>query len=135
MLSFHCPNRIPLIGLDYIFDSPHIADFEQFITFGSCPLLLLQIIPQVKILYFVFSIANYSGAKFQLSICNSESIWIFVQPSWNYCIHNCCLHCWETSNWNVLHIFSLIAVNVIDEIVSTRCIRKYKKSILYLLGL
>ncbi len=58
-------------------------------------------------------------------------IWINIYSGWNYCIHNCFLCCWEipkiVSNWNVLHIFSLMNINVIDKIALTGCISKYEK--------
>ncbi len=53
---------------------------------------------------------------------------------YNYCIHNCFLCCREIPKifcyWNVLQILSLI--KLINEIVSTGCISKNKKSIQFI---
>ncbi len=53
------------------FQLSHAADFQKFTVDWSYHFLFVQIVPQARILYYIFNIINNSRTKYQLSLHTS----------------------------------------------------------------
>lgn len=111
-------------------DSTLSEDFGRFIVDWNHPSFLVQKDSQTRLLYCAFN----SKTKMQNSNYLCKILWnhlCLCTITYWYCIHICFLNYWHIQkirrNFNVNLVFTLIHINMIDNIMTTRCIIHNKK--------
>ncbi len=96
LLSFHCPNRILLIGSYHIFDSSSVSRLGYIHHCWILPFLICANCTTSQ--YLVLSLQHNKQLWCRILIIHvqlSVSIQIFIQSGWNSCFHKCFLGCWK----------------------------------------
>ncbi len=104
----------------------------MFILVLFQPILFVHILPQARILYFTLSIANSLVAIYLPSIENMQyPFGSWHKPVW---INTLTITFSAVGSWcrpgytKTSFAFSLVHMNVVDEIVSLKCIWKYEEN-------